>query len=116
MHHIDVALLAEPFATRHPIMQPTRPLIALVVIGTLFSIHDSYAAEETATTAPVYFARTILPLLSEKCFVCHGPDAKDDDAFLRCFQLTSHFLRRTVSSKHCALPSILVITKTCFVK
>ena len=80
MHHIDVALLAEPFATRHPIMQPTRPLIALVVIGALFSIHDSYAAEETATTAPVDFARTILPLLSEKCFVCHGPDAKDDDA------------------------------------
>ena len=61
-------------------MQPTRPLIALVVVGTLFSIHDSYAAEETATTAPVDFARTILPLLSEKCFVCHGPDAKDEDA------------------------------------
>ena len=61
-------------------MQLTRPLMALVVIGTLFSSHDSYATEKTATTAPVDFARTILPLLSEKCFVCHGPDAKDKDA------------------------------------
>ena len=26
----------------------------------------------------VDFAREILPILSDKCFVCHGPDTQDD--------------------------------------
>lgn len=80
LHNTDVATHVEPFATRQTIMQPTRLLIALAVIGLLLSIHDSYAAEKTTAAPSVDFARTILPLLSEKCFVCHGPDAKDKDA------------------------------------
>ena len=27
---------------------------------------------------PVDFSRQILPVLSSKCFVCHGPDTQDD--------------------------------------
>jgi len=45
----------------------------LLVIG-----HSAaFAAEE-----PVDFAREILPVLSDKCFVCHGPDTRKKD-FLR---------------------------------
>ncbi|SVE14576.1 uncharacterized protein METZ01_LOCUS467430, partial [marine metagenome] len=28
---------------------------------------------------PVDFAREVLPILSNKCFVCHGPDGKKKD-------------------------------------
>ena len=31
-----------------------------------------------ASDTSVDFAREVLPILSNKCFVCHGPDAKDD--------------------------------------
>lgn len=45
---------------------PFRVLISLVAI----SAGDLGAAE------PVDFAREILPILSDKCFACHGPDTK----------------------------------------
>lgn len=35
------------------------------------------SADETATT--IDFSREILPILSGKCFVCHGPDTEDPD-------------------------------------
>ena len=47
-------------------------LVAGIVVST--SLH---ADEDRART--VDFARDILPVLSNKCFVCHGPDTKDDD-------------------------------------
>ena len=57
-------------------MDRTLTLLAsafLLVIG-----HSAaFAAEE-----PVDFAREILPVLSDKCFVCHGPDTRKKD-FLR---------------------------------
>lgn len=38
---------------------------------------DSSASGQTPEPT-VDFARQILPILSDKCFVCHGPDAKND--------------------------------------
>ena len=32
---------------------------------------------------PISYARQVLPLLSDNCFLCHGPDAKKRDADLR---------------------------------
>ena len=37
------------------------------------------AAEKSADKVPVDFAREVLPILSDKCFVCHGPDSTEED-------------------------------------
>lgn len=41
---------------------------------------EPLAASDGAAVQPVDFARQILPVLSEKCFVCHGPDGEAKDA------------------------------------
>ena len=38
---------------------------------------DLRAADEARTQRPVDFAREVLPILSNKCFVCHGPDSNE---------------------------------------
>ena len=48
-----------------------RPLVALIV----FSVATSAARDARADN--VDFAREVLPILSNKCFVCHGPDAEE---------------------------------------
>jgi len=42
-------------------------------------------AVEAETLEPD-FARKVLPVLSEKCFVCHGPDAKEDKLKLTSYE------------------------------
>lgn len=51
--------------------------ILWLVIAVLASAN--LCAAEKSTTAPVDFAREILPILSNKCFVCHGPDGEAKD-------------------------------------
>ncbi len=34
-------------------------------------------------SGPMRFNRDVLPILSDKCFACHGPDAKQRKAELR---------------------------------
>ena len=48
---------------------------SLVTILTLLACSGSHLlfAEDKGT---VDFAREVLPILSNKCFVCHGPDSK----------------------------------------
>ena len=54
--------------------------VGLVTLSLLFlAASRMAAAEESPTTESVDFAREVLPILSNKCFVCHGPDVHDED-------------------------------------
>lgn len=37
-----------------------------------------FTCSTVAASDPVDFAREVLPILSDKCFICHGPDSNDD--------------------------------------
>src|SRR4051812_9707143 len=52
-------------------------------ICSLFLLLSFGVAHGADKVAPVRFSRDILPILSENCFQCHGPDEKARKAHLR---------------------------------
>ena len=56
--------------------------LGLLIGGVVLSGWAEISVQAGTTEEAVDFARQILPILSDKCFVCHGPDAKKKD-FLR---------------------------------
>ena len=68
------------------------------IVGYLACLVLTRGAIPTAARAgepePVHFSRDILPILSENCFACHGPDAKARKAKLQ-LDLKETALRKT---------------------
>jgi cytochrome c553 len=57
----------------------SRTAFALVTVTMVFLPIAALAQHQSEAASRVDFARQILPVLSEKCFVCHGPDGTDKD-------------------------------------
>ncbi|MCE9546825.1 MAG: DUF1549 domain-containing protein, partial [Planctomycetia bacterium] len=69
-------------------------MLALCLVSAWSALDDSRtqaASNSPPPAADVDFARDIRPLLSDRCFQCHGPDAKNRKASLRLDQRDSAF-------------------------
>ena len=64
--------------TRHDFKQYTMHHIVCSVLFCLGSIAIPVCAAQDGRTHEIDFAREILPVLSDKCFVCHGPDGREN--------------------------------------
>ncbi len=62
---------------RLPHVQAMTATLRMSVLGLLLALggHSARAQEPQPPTPPVDFQREVLPLLADRCFRCHGPDA-----------------------------------------
>ncbi|WP_231753409.1 PSD1 and planctomycete cytochrome C domain-containing protein [Rosistilla carotiformis] len=69
--------------TRFPIEASVRRLVCLTVVGLFFSLFVSGGSGRAEADDAIGFSQAILPLLSDRCFHCHGPDEGTREADLR---------------------------------
>ena len=71
----------------------------LAAFAQLQSDVQSKPSTTRAASAHIDFSRDIRPILSDKCFVCHGPDAANNKSKLR-FDTEAHAFADLGSGRH----------------
>jgi mono/diheme cytochrome c family protein len=81
---------------------------AVALAGAVFGTTSGIRAQEKAAPAPISFNRDILPILSNNCFACHGPDEKKRETKFHFDTKEGAFLKPGVIEPGKAAESLLV--------
>ncbi|HSO87757.1 MAG TPA: DUF1549 domain-containing protein [Draconibacterium sp.] len=78
-------------------------IIVILVAGLTFSIYYLSNQKQSRQKTEISYNRDIRPILSDKCFLCHGPDANTRKAGLRLDMQTGAFAELQVNKGHFAI-------------
>jgi len=78
-------------------------IIVILVAGLAFGIYYLSNQKQINQKTEVSYNRDIRPILSDKCFLCHGPDANTRKAGLRLDLQTGAFAELQVNKGHFAV-------------
>src|SRR5215210_3630242 len=68
-------------------MMPRRVAVLLALLGLGGLLPAPLAADPPKPARPIDFNREIRPILSDRCFACHGPDARRRKGVLKPLRL-----------------------------
>jgi hypothetical protein len=78
-------------------------IILILVAGLAFGIYFLSNQKKNSQNTEISYNRDIRPILSDKCFLCHGPDANTREAGLRLDLQTGAFAELQVNKGHFAI-------------
>ena len=85
------------------VMQISISIIVTLVAGIGFGIYFFPNLKKNKETSEISYNRDIRPILSDKCFLCHGPDANTRRVGLRLDLQEGAFAELEVNKGHFAI-------------
>ena len=84
-------------------------LLAIACVAVIVSVTvEGMRAQDPTSRAPVSFTREVLPILSNNCFACHGPDEQQRKTRFHFDTRAGAFAKRGVIEPGHAAESLLI--------